>query len=1101
MKTFFRMSFVFLVLLIGQETAFAQQKISGTVSDLAGNPIVGAGVLVVGTSSGTITDLDGHFALELEPGAMIQVSCIGYTTIEMMATNEMRIILREDTTFLDEVVVVGYGTLRKSEITGSMARMTSEMIEERPVQNALQAMQGRIAGMNVTTNSRPGELASITIRGNRSLLADNAPLYVIDGIPLTAGSMGDINPSDIESLEILKDASAAAIYGSRGANGVVLVTTKKGKMGRTTINYDGSLTFSQLNSLTKWMNSQELLDYNRQASITGGTYGGHYGTAPDPSVDITKWLNPLQSDYMNFQLDQVYPKDASGNYQMRTSTPDEIAKGFASNVPVYRPEYLLNTDWGATVLRDPAVSHNHLISASSGSKNANIYISLGYLNQQVPMKDQGYERYTAKVSGEVVPFEWFKLGLSLIGTYSEKDYGIINNDGDAHDWKDSYTLAINKMLPWLPAYDSTGKILSVSNASDPVYDNPLRNIDQATNMTYVGSGNISAYGEMDLGKLWKVLSGLNWRTNLGAQYRNTRVGTFYGPQYTNPFRIPHSAPNSAFYSHSVGISWTLENILSYRKTIGDIHSFGFTLVQSAEKYHTENMSDRMYNTVYPTAKWFDVANSNKNTLSVQAGYSAWQRASYMARINYSLYEKYLITATIRYDGASVLAEGNKWDYFPSLALAWRLEQEDFVKRIKWIDQFKLRVGYGVTGNSAVSPYSAMGSIRSDNARIPFGVGGVTVNTPGAKPSAMANYDLGWEKTASYNGGLDFALLNYRISGSLDIYRTNTYDLLMNQTIPVITGFPSIRANVGKSMNRGLEIELNTVNIEAGDFSWESNWTFSTNHDEIVALANGALEDKTNNWYVGAPLRTLFTYNYDRIWQDTPEDNRLMDIYRSLGHNFYPGTYKTKDQEFIITSAEDPNALSVNIKDELGQLTGETVYYKNNGFGVFNDDDKSFYTHSPKWIGGMNQSFTWKNLNLSFFTYFRFGNAYNGILQTIGRRVEHDTWNQMNTTARFAQPIFTQKPISTYATPDLTKGDMIIVRNIALSYSLPKLLLEKMNASSALIYFQVLNPFLFGGELVRVGINPDDMVKGGDGYFQTNNTCITRSFVLGFKFGF
>lgn len=1053
------------------------------------------------TKSGTITDLDGLFEINVDAGTVLEISCIGYASQQVKASPNLVVVLKEDSTFLDELVVVGYGTQRKSEITGSMARMTSEMLEERPVQNALQAMQGRVTGMDVTTNSRPGELAEITIRGNRSLLADNSPLYVIDGIPLTAGSMADINPSDIESLEVLKDASATAIYGSRGANGVILVTTKKGKSGRTTVNYDGTLTLSKLYSMTDWMSSQELLDYNRAAAIAGGTYNGAYGTAPDPSVDIATWLNAYHASYMDAQLSKVYPTDAAGNYIMRQATAEEIANGYAAMVPEYHPEYLINTDWGSTVLRNPAVSQNHVVSLSSGTEKSSVYLSLGFLDQNVPMKDQSYDRYTAKVSGEVSPTNWLKVGLSLNGTYSIQNYGIIQNTSNTGN-KDSYSLAINKMMPWVPAYDEDGNVLIVENASDQAYDNPLRNIDAAKNETRVASGNVSSYVELDLGNIWSPLEGLRWRTNAGAQFRSTRVGGFYDEGYTNPYRIDYGAPMSGRNNHSETLSWTLENMLMYNRTIADIHSIGVTLVQSAEAYRTESLNTYAYELVYPTAMWYGIANSNKSKESMTAGYSAWQRASYMARVNYSLLDKYLLTATVRYDGASVLATGHKWDLFPSVAVAWKMEQEPWIKKIGWINQMKLRAGYGVTGNSAVSPYQTTGSVTSTYANMPFGVGNVSSNTTGTKADVMPNLDLGWEKTASLNLGLDFSVLNYRISGSIEYYDTQTYDLLMNQTIPVITGYAQIKANIGKTANRGFELELNTVNVKTHDFTWETNWTFSTNNERIVELANGATEDLTNNWFVGAPLRVLYTYQHAGIWQDTDEDNHLMDVYRGLGIKYVPGMYKTVDQPLVEVPAGTEGAKEVTPQDINGNSL-DPIWIMDNGFGVFNNDDKVFYNRSPKWTGGLNNTFTYKNFSLNIFAYFRFGNAYDGLLQTIGRRVENDVWSPTNTGARYAKPISNSTLTTAYQVAGLTTGDIVAIRNIALSYQLPQSALDKIGAASASVYVQVLNPFIFGGDLVKAGINPDDTTGqyNSDGAFQTNNTCVTRSFVLGLRFGF
>ena len=1085
MDSFHRLFFIalFSVLALG---VYGQGKtVSGTVLDKTGETVIGASVVVKGTTNGTITDFDGKFTLSNVPdNGTIQVSFVGYKTVDIPVKGQstIKVTLEEDTETLDEVVVVGYGTAKKSDVTGAMARVTSKVIQDRPVQNALQAMQGRVTGVDITSNNRPGELGDIRIRGNRSLNADNSPLYVVDGIPISAGSIADINPSDIESMEILKDASATAIYGSRGANGVILVTTKKGTVGKTTVNYDGSYAFGFLGSTTDYMNAGELLDYNRQAAITGGTYNGRFGNSPDPERDKALWLNPNNMSYMDKRLEKVYTLNSDGTYS-------------------YDPSQLETTDWGDLVTRT-AFTHNHQISLSAGSENSKLYVSLGYLDQKAPMKDQDFKRYTANINGEITPTNWLKVGLGLNATHSIKNYGIINNSGNTGS-KDSYGLAMS-MMPWVPAYNEDGSVLEVSSSDDQAYHNPLRNMDAAQNETRYYGMNFSSYAEVDFGGIWSSLKGVKWRTNLGAQYRNSREGSYYGEGYTNPFKADSSAPNVAYNKHSQNLSWTLENLIYVNKTIKDIHALNLTFLQSAERYRTENLSMRGYEVVYPSSLWYNIGASNNSKYAPGSGYSTWSRASYMARINYSLMDKYLVTLTGRYDGASMLAAGNKWDFFPSAAVAWRLEQEDFIKKVNWINQLKLRVGYGVTGNSAVDPYKTAGSVTSTYANIPFGVGNVSSNTTGTKTNIMPNYALGWEKTASTNIGLDFSVLQNRISGSIEYYVANTSDLLMNQSIPVITGYAQIQTNVGKTQNKGIEISLSTVNVKTKDFTWQTDWTFSLNNEKIKELANGATYDSTGPWMVGQPLNVFYDYQYDRIWQDTPEDNRMMDVYRSLGLTFLPGQYKICDQPLVEVPEGTEGSTTIELKDASGNATGEYVTYMDNGFGKFDDNDKVIYNKSPKWTGGINNSFTYKNWNLSFFAYFRFGNTYYGLTQTIGRRVENDTWSPTNTGAKFAQPTTATRTDTYDYVRNYTKGNMVAIRNIALSYTLPQNFLKKFVASSAQVYAQVLNPFLFGGELVKAGINPDDITGwdtanhiGG----QTNNTCITRSVVLGVRLGF
>ena len=682
--------------------------------------------------------------------------------------------------------------------------------------------------------------------------------------------------------------------------------------------------------------------------------------------------------------------------------------------------------------------------------------------------------------------KWLKVGVGLNANHSIKNYGIVSNfdNGVA---KDSYGLAMN-MMPWWPAYNEDGSIMMTEEGD--LRHNVLRNIDSAWNEYRYYGVNMSSYAEATL------FPWLKWRTNLGAQYRNSRQGSFYGENYTNPFGFDSTSPGVAYNRHSQDISWTLENLIYINKTFKDIHTLNITLLQSAERYRTEDLSMRAYEVVYPTSLWYNIGQSNKSKYAPGSSYSTWSRASYMARVNYSLMDKYLLTLTGRYDGASVLADGNKWDFFPSAAIAWRMEQEEFIKHINWINQLKFRVGYGVTGNSSISPYQTSGSCTSTYANIPFGVGNAASNVIGTKTSVMPNYSLGWEKTSSVNIGLDFSILNNRISGSLEYYQAETSDLLMNKSLPVITGYALIQSNVGKTQNKGVELSLSTINVKTRDFTWQTDWTFSTNSEKIKELANGSMQDTSGPWFVGHPINIFWDYKYDRIWQDTPEDNKMMQLYQKIGNlTFLPGQYKICDQPLEEVPEGTEGSKTVILDD------GTKVSYMDNGFGRFTDDDKVIYNKSPKWTGGLNNSFTYKDWNFSFFTYFRFGNTYYGLSQTIGRRLEKDVWSPTNTNAKFAQPT-TATRTSTYdGARNYTKGNMVLVRNIALSYTVPQKFLNKYGINNAQIYTQVLNPFLFGGELVKAGINPDD-VTGWDASNhiggQTNNTCITRSFVLGGK---
>ena len=537
-------------------------------------------MVVKGTTNGTITDFDGKFTLQNVPdNGTIQVSFVGYKTVDIQVKGQstVKVILEEDTETLDEVVVVGYGVVKKSDVTGALTKVSEKQIKERPVQNALQAMQGKAPGVDITTNSRPGELGDVRIRGNRSITADNDPLYVIDVIPMVAGSIADINPNDVESMEILKDASATAIYGSRGANGVVLITTKKGKVGKVSINYDGTVTFSKIHSMTDWMDSGELIDWKRQAYINTGAYSGTYGNAPDPNIDGDLLFSDngggvSNYPYLNQYFQKAWEYNADGSYKMRPATDyEKEVLGYADQVPVYNSANIPTTPWTDYVTRT-AITHNHQISLSAGSEKSNLYISLAYLDQESPMKDQDFKRYTANINGEIQATNFLKVGMGMNASHSIKNYGIINNTSNS-TYKDSYGYAVAKM-PFAPAYDEEGKPLNVDGG--PSQYNPMLDVYQATNETRYYSVMFNSYGEIDFGKIWSPVEGLKWRTNLGTQYRNSRYGSYYGNDFSNPLKHSAYAANTAFNQQGQNLSWTLENLIYYNKIFKNIHSVGLT---------------------------------------------------------------------------------------------------------------------------------------------------------------------------------------------------------------------------------------------------------------------------------------------------------------------------------------------------------------------------------------------------------------------------------------------------------------------------------------------------------------------------------------------
>lgn len=1047
------------------------------------SPIAGATVQLQSVTHAVQTDVRGRFTFRTGQKFpfRVVVSHVSYRTdTVVIERSPIEIRLSPLDQSLDQVVVVGYGTSKKRNVTGAISQIKGEELNDRPIANIVQGIQGKAPGVDITSNNRPGGIGAIRIRGNRSINASNEPLYVVDGIPISASEANMINPKDIASIDILKDASATAIYGSRGANGVILVTLQESKRGQVSVKYDGSVALDQIHSTTQWMDAAQLVDWQRTSHINGGTYTGKYGTAPDPDFDIQNFGGGER--YGIESIRKAYSWDADGNVLLRDATAEEISRGYATRVPVYNGGNLLNQNWTDLVTR-LANTHNHSVALSSGTDKSSLYLSAGLLDQKGAMIDQDFKRYSATLKGDVSPRKWIKLGLSTLGSYSLQNYGMADNSANSGG-KDSYGQAL-ALVPYAPAYDEQGNILN-TNRSGLSAHNVLLNIENSKNEYTQYSVLSNAFAQINFTPY------LYYQLKFGVQYSGTENGSFYGPDYTNPFSAVGTAPLIGYNTHNKRLSWVAENLLTFDRTWQD-HALKVDLLQSSQENKSNGINIRAQNITFPTSLWYNLsANDLGIPMSYGTSYSRFSLLSYMLRTNYVFKNKYLLTATGRWDGASVLAEGHKFDFFPSLALGWKLEEEPWIKDLGWVDQFKLRYSLGVTGNSSVSPYTTSGTIS--------GAAYVFDETqyPGYKSSSMPNATLGWEKTQQHNVGLDFAILKNRISGSVEWYQANTKDLLLSRSIPPVLGYNSILANIGRTSNSGLEIALTTQNIARDDFSWTSTVTWSKNREKIVELTDGKVDDVASGWFIGQPLSVFRDYVYDRLWQDTPEDLRLIELYRKIGNiTALPGQVKIKDQDFVEVAAGTDGARSVTL------ASGEIVNYLDNGFGTINDDDREILgSNRPSWVGGIVNNFTYKNWDFSFFLYARVGNLYYGALQTYGRRVEEDTWSPENSQAAFPQP--TTATFTNYNyTRNFTSGSLVSLRYVSLGYRFNQAVLDRLNVGGLQLYAQILNPVIWGGEAVQVGLNPDD-VNGWDSAAaaqrggQTANTILLRSAVVGLR---
>ena len=1009
LRLFSRMYFIqwlFLTVLFSLVTmsGYAQSKtVTGKIIDSTGEPVIGASVLVKGTTNGVISDIDGNFSIQgVANDAVLQISFVGYKAQDISVAGKTRIdvTLVEDTEMLDEVVVVGYGVQKKSDVTGALASVSSEELNTKPVSNAFEALQGKAAGVDITSSQRPGELGDIRIRGNRSLNASNSPLYVVDGVPLNSGGIETINPRDIESIDILKDASSTAIYGSRGANGVILITTKRGKTGALTLNYSGSVTIENLVDKSPAMSASDYITWRRWAYYNANPSTNPMGNQPD------------------YDRDQDY---FSGD----AAALANVNKGWVDGT--WDGSKVTDTDWGGMVTQT-GITHEHTLSASGGTENMQGFFSFGYLNNEGTQKGQEYERYNMAMSVDLQAKPWFKMGGSINAAWSVQDYGYSRTGQSSKSGPTDIYGAAKAIPRYTVPYDENGDIIlnpggSVTNVYT-VVDEWTKSNDNRQTFRALGS----FYAQVDFGKIWEPLDGLSYKFAFGPDFRHYRKGIFIDSSSA----VRAGGSNYASWASERHFSWTLDNMIMYNKTFGE-HSIGVTLLQSASKYNMESGSMSEQNVLIPEFLWnnmglIDITNT-KYAASMGTGLSESQLASYMARVNYSFKDRYLLTVSGRYDGSSVLADGNKWDFFPSAALGWRIDQEDFMSDISWINQLKLRFGMGTTGNAAVDPYGTLGVIGAY--WMPFSTGNSMIfvtNEPyySSSSNLMSNKNLSWEKTTQFNYGIDFSFLNGRIGGSMDIYHSRTSDLLMRMTIPSLSGYPAMMANIGQTKNFGVDMTLNFVPVRTKDFEWASDLNLAYQKDEIVELSNGKVDDVSNAWFIGESISVHYGIASDGLWQES--DAAEMEKFNANGHEFEPGKVKPVDQ---------------------------------NGDYVIDDKDRVILGNkNPRWTMGWSNTFSYKGFDLSIELYGRFkymiSTGGEGQYGMYNQR-EIDYWTPDNTDAEWQKPIYSTAGGDEYSSLlGFKEASFIKVRNISLGYNFNKNICNKLGIGSLKIYAQGKN---------------------------------------------
>jgi TonB-linked SusC/RagA family outer membrane protein len=976
-------------------------NIKGTIRTEIGDPLSGVSVIVKGTSNGVTTNADGVFEIKAPVNSILSISMVGYANKEIKVgktgQTDLSITLSSDKLEMDKVVVVGYGARRKSDITGSIVSISEQSIKDVPSSNLASAIQGQGAGIDVQRsggNSKPGAAPNILIRGTRSLGASNNPLIVVDGIPFN-GNINDLNQDDVASVEILKDGSSTAIYGSRGANGVILITTKRGKTGKAVFSYSGYVGSSRLTRKFPMMNAAEFTDLKKWANIT-----------KDPTK-YTGLDDPL------FLTNGVFdPAEVEGIKMGR------------------------NTDWQDLIYKTGIIT-DHQLSVAGGTDQTQYAISGGYFNQTGIYHGQSFERYTVKLSIDQQLGKRFKVGLNSLNTYSVRKGESANPMGQAL-----------RASPLVSPWDSAGNLINdyVPGSANQVW-NPLADIIPGAaieNRKRLGTFT-TLYLEANLFK------GLKYRFNAGAEIRSDIYGNFYSAKTS--YRVNQGGSGSSNRTN-LSNNYTLENLLIYDATIASRHKINFTGLYSLQEVSTQQNQFDNTNVLADYLAYFNPTYASN--LKGQGSSSKADILSYMGRVNYGFDDKYLLTLTLRADGSSRLAEGNKWHSFPSAAFAWNVSREDFMQNLTAISNLKFRASYGSVGQQSINAYQTLGQLNG----LVYNYGGNMVT--GAYLSSTVNPSLTWEYTKTANLGIDFGLLNNRITGSIEVYKAFTNSLLLPQTLPPTTGIPNpVIANVGKTENKGIEVHINTTNIQAQsrkDFSWTSDFNFFMNRGKITELSGGVKKDPANGWFVGQPLDVYYDYKRSGIWQNTSEDSAAA---KALGLS-------------VTGTASVIGTICVaDISGPDGKPDGkiDATY-----------DRIIVGTSQPKWEGGTTQRFGFRGFDLTVVAFARWGYTMNSSLYGGGfANTYQGTYNNVKTNywTPFNNEPNNPKPDANATNPlnrsvlSYFDGSFVKIRSISLGYNLNPSLIKAMKAKSFRVYATASDPFILFSPYRRAGgIDPE-----------------------------
>jgi TonB-linked SusC/RagA family outer membrane protein len=1021
---------------LAPKAAYAQvagaHTVTGTITSDNGEGVPGVTILVKGTTTGVTTDVEGKYTVTVpDDNSILVISSVGFTKKEVAVGKRTNLSeqLVPESQALNEIQVVGYGTQKKSQVTGAISSVSDEQLRDVPVANIGQALQGRAAGITVASNgTAPGQAPTIRIRGNRSLSGSNDPLLVVDGVPYD-GSLNDLNPDDITSLEVLKDASSTAIYGARGANGVILITTRRGKSGAPKATYSGYYGQKRIYGRFDLQDGKQYYDYRLQAFRT-----------QNPSYDPAAATTFL--------------------------TVDERANYAAGKT----------TDYQSLLFQNGHIQ-NHSLGVSGGTDQTQYSASLGYYDETGIVPVQRFQRYSLRGTLDQQIGKRIKVGLNTLNTFT--------NEQDPN---------VNVLYQIL----TTSPLASPTNAAGQQVLYPTA--DQLSNplTLYVPNAHLdqrrrlrtfnSLYGQVN------ILKGLDYRLNVGLDGRTEANDSFYASATPNN----GNGLNTSSKSSSLAYNLLAENILTYNRNFAQKHDLNVTALYSRQTYHSDGFEAGVQNTLADYQLNTNLGGGTPTYVRNNNGNQSidWALESFMARVNYAYDNRYSATLTMRADGSSRLAPGNKFKAFPSAAVAWNISNESFLKDYSWVSNLKLRASLGRVGSTAINPYQTQGSLSAAIGAGYYNYG--STGAVGVVPSSIPNPNLGWEYTTTTNFGLDFGFLENRITGSVEVYQQRTSDLLLPDALPATSGYGSFLRNAGSTQNRGVEISLTTVNLRAkdlGGFEWSTDWNFTVNREKVLDLnvydANGNPRDDIGNQrFIGQPLYVIYDYKKIGIWQSNEADQALK--------------YGTKPGQIKIQDVNNDGKIDANDRQVIG-------------------------SRQPKFEAGITNRFRFKGFDMTIVALTRvgatvvdpysFGPSY--YATNTGRRnqLNFNYWTPTNGSNDYPQPDQSSRSTEwpTYgSTLGYHSGTFIKVRSIDLGYTLPAAWAKTAFMSSARIYLQVQNPYIWAADKYfqrNKAIDPDALsyssrfdssagVNAANISFQGgSNYPVTRSFILGVNLGF